>query len=76
MPTACSSEKKNQKNNPENTKIIGITDALDNENASCSARAKNSLEGPSSDYTLLILGALSLFGEVPKLCLQRRNYVR
>lgn len=26
--------------------------------------------------TLSIVGALSLFGEVPELCLQRSNYIR
>lgn len=68
--------KKKPKSNPENTKIIGTTDALDHELAGCSARARNSLEGPDPDYTLSIVGALSLFGEVPKLCLQRRNYIK
>lgn len=68
--------KKTTKSNPENTKVIGTTDALDHEEAGCSARARNSLEDPGPDYILLIVGVLSLFGEVPQLCLQRRNYIR
>lgn len=43
---------KKPKSNPENTKIIGTTVALDHEEECCSARAKNSLEGLGPDYTL------------------------